>query len=189
MLSACQSDQKLQDDFVGNYDVSIEVPDTKEEMEKAKKGMQKDLKEARENIKEDIKEARREIEEEFGEESDLGKAIGSFVEGIGHFANSMTDLGESLGNMGIDIGTGILGNVHFSAEFQSDGEVVFGKKRGIHIRSNDLHWKIENGDMLLWNEEEGEKKADVYKIEKISENEIDLIGEEVIFHLVKEEEK
>ena len=187
LFTACQTDQKIQDDFVGTYDVTIETPESNKDLEKAKKEMQKDLEEARENIRDDIQDAKKEIEAEFGEDSGLGKAIGSFVEGMGHFAESMTSLGEAMGNLGIDIGTSVLGSVRFTAEFQSDGEVVFGKKRGINIRGDDLRWKIEHGKMVLWNRDEGEKEATVFEIEKISDTEIDLIGEEVIFHLVKEE--
>ncbi len=188
LFVACQSDEKRESEFVGTYQVTIEAPESKKELEKAKKDMKKEMEEARKELKDEMKKARREIESELGEDSDFGKAIGSFVEGMGHLANSMTDLGESLGEMGIDLGTGILQNISFQAEFQKDGDVVFGKKRGIQFGKNDLKWKIDNGKMYLWNEDEPEKNADPYQIERISENEIDLVGEEVIFHLVRQDQ-
>lgn len=188
-FTACQTDQQKQDEFIGTYEVSIEAPDADQEMENARKDMKKDLEEARKELKENMDDAREEIEDEFGEDSNLGKAIGSFVEGMGHLANSMTDLGESLGEMGIDLGSDILNNVRFHAEFQKDGDVIFGKKRGIRFGSDDLKWKIENGKMYLWNESKEEQDADAYEIKNISVSEIDLVGEEVIFHLVKQEEQ
>lgn len=188
-LTACQSDQQKQDEFVGTYEVSIEAPEADQEMEKARKDMKKDLEKARKELKKDMDEAREEIEDEFGEDSNLGKAIGSFVEGMGHLANSMTDLGESLGEMGIDLGSDLLNNVRFNAEFQKDGDVIFGKKRGIRFGSDDLKWKIENGKMYLWKENKDEEDADAYEIKNVSDSEIDLIGEEVIFHLVRQDEQ
>ncbi|MEZ4952592.1 MAG: hypothetical protein R2825_03315 [Saprospiraceae bacterium] len=188
-FTACQTDQQKQEEFVGTYEVSIEAPDANQEMEKARKDMKKELADARKELKKDMNDAREEIEDEFGEDSNLGKAIGSFVEGMGHLANSMTDLGESLGEMGIELGSDILNNVRFNADFQKDGDVIFGKKRGIRFGSDDLKWKIENGKMFLWNENKEEEDADAYEIKNISDSEIDLIGDDVIFHLVRQDEQ
>lgn len=187
-FTACQTDQQKQEEFVGTYKVSIEAPDANQEMEKARKDMTKELADARKELKKDMDDAREEIEDEFGEDSNLGQAISSFVEGMGHLANSMTDLGESLGEMGIELGSDILNNVRFNAEFQKDGDVIFGKKRGIRFGSDDLKWKIENGKMFLWNENKEEEDADAYEIKNISDSEIDLIGDDVIFHLVRQDE-
>lgn len=184
LMIACQSDQDHQDAFSGTYEVTIETPEAEKEIRKAKKDVKRELKKARKDIKKEIREAQDDIEEEFGEDSDIGKAISSFVEGMGHLANSMTDLGESLGELGLDLSTDILKDIRFDAEFQRDGEVVFGRKKGIRYRGDDLRWKIEDGEMHLWNEGE---TPEPFRIKKISENEWDLIGEDVIFHLEKKE--
>ena len=190
LFTACVTDQQIQDSFAGEYEVTIEAPDTEKEMKKAKKDMQKDMDKAKEEIRDEIEKAKKEIEEELGEDSDFGKAISSFVEGMGHLAEGMTDLGESLGEMGIDLGSNILKNVRFNAEFQRDGEVVFGRRNKINFRSDDLRWKIQNGKMKIWDEDEkDEEDAQEFEIVRISKNEIDLVGDDVIFHLIKEDEK
>ncbi|MEO1258354.1 MAG: hypothetical protein AAFZ15_06140 [Bacteroidota bacterium] len=187
LFFACQTDQQIQDTFAGEYEVTLESPETEKETKKAKKDMRKDIDKAKEEIRDEIDKAKKEIEKELGEDSDFGKAISSFVEGMGHLAEGMTDLGESLGELGIDLGTNILENVRFRAEFQSDGEVVFGKRSRISFRSNDLRWKIKNGKMIMWDaEEDNEENAEVFEIVKNSKNEIDLVGEDIIFHLKKE---
>lgn len=190
LLSACVTDQQIQDSFSGEYEVTIEAPEAEKEMQNAKKDMKKDLDEAKEDIRDEIKKAKKDIEKEFGEDSDFGKAISSFVEGMGHFAEGMTDLGESLGEMGINLGAGLLKNVRFHANFQRDGEVVFGKRNKVKIENEDLRWKIKNGKLILWNEDdESEEDADEFEIVQISKNEIDLIGKDVIFHLIKKEKE
>jgi len=187
LFSSCMTDQQRQDNFSGTYEVAIEAQDANNELANAKKDMKKEMKKARKEVKESMADAREEIEDEFGEDSNMGKAIGSFVEGMGHLAAGMTELGESLGEMGIDLGSNILTNVRFNAEFQNDGELVFGKKRGLRIHNDDMHWKIENGKMILWNEDSDDDEPQVFDMKKISDTEWDLVGEEVIFHLVKEE--
>ena len=189
IFSSCLTDQQIQDSFAGEYEVSIEAPDSEKELKKAKKDLKKEMKQAKKDIDKDIKKAQQEIEEEFGEDSNFGKAISSFVEGAGHLANSMTDLGESLGEMGIDLGNNILKNVNFRANFKNNGEIVFGRKGRINFQTNELHWKIKNGKMLLWNsDEEDETEADIFEIINISDNEVDLVGEEVTFHLIRQAE-
>ena len=187
---SCQSDQKMQNGFVSVYQVSLDAPDAKKELEDAKVQMEEELDEARETLKEEMKDARRQIEEEMGDDSDLGTAIGSFIEGVGQLASSMTNIGESLalGGLGISLGSNILQSIRFDAEFQEDGEILIGKKSKISFRSNDLHWKIKDGKMHLWNSgEEDESAADVFTMKKKSANEWDLIGEKVIFHLIRKD--
>ena len=187
---ACKTDQQIQESFAGEYEVTIEAPGTEEEMRSAKKDMHDDIEEAKQEIRDEIEKAKQEIEIEFGEDNEFGKAISSFVDGMGHLAESMTDLGESLGAMGIDLGTDLLSNVRFRAEFQSDGEIAIGRTNRISFRSNDLRWKIKNGKMVLWDaDEENEEDAETFEIVKVSKNEIDLIGDDIIFHLIKMDEK
>ncbi len=186
LFSSCKTDQQIQQEFSGIYEVTIEAKEASEDLAKAKKDMKKEMKKARKDMEEEFAEAQKEIEEEFGEDSNFGKAIGSFVEGMGHFAEGMTELGESLGGLGIDLGSDILNNVRFNAEFQNDGKVAFGKKGRLRIQSDDLHWKIENGKMLLWDEDNGEADVQSFEMKKLSDGEWDLVGEEVVFHLRKE---
>lgn len=186
LFPACESDQEQQTEFAGTYQVTLESPEAEMELRKAKEDMQADLDKAREDIRRDMKDARKDIESELGEDSRIGQAVGDFVEGVGEIAANMTQLGESLGNLGIGIGSGVLRDLRFTAKFEANGKVSLGKGRGISITSNDLRWKIKDGDMYLWDEDEGEANADRFEIKKIGENKWDLLGEEVTFHLVRE---
>lgn len=185
---SCQTDQQVQQEFSGTYEVAIEAKEAQKEMKKAKKEMKKEMKKAREEMEDEFENARKEIEEEFGEDSNFGKAIGSFVEGMGHLSQSMTELGESLGELGINLGSDILENVRFSAEFEPDGTVVLGRTGKVTIHADDLRWKIDNGKLLLWDRDNDKDEIQEFEIKKHSETEFDLIGEEVIFHLLKEED-
>lgn len=189
IFTSCATDLQKQEEFSGTYEVSIEAKETQKEMEKAKKEMKKELKQARKDIDKEFENAKKEIENEFGEDSNFGKAVGSFVEGIGHLSKSMTELGESLGELGINLGSDILENVRFNASFREDGEVVLGKTGKVTIHTDDLRWKIQNGKMLLWDRDNDEDDVQEFEIKNISDSEIDLIGKEVIFHLRKNKEE
>ncbi len=186
-FTACQSDEARQEAFAGTYEVMIEAPEAQHDLENAKEEMREELDKAQDEIRDEMAEARREIEQEFGEDNSFGEALGEFVEGVGEFAADMTELGESLGEMGIDLGSSLLRDVRFTAEFERDGDLEFGRNRGrIRFSGNDLKWKIKNGDMLIWDEDdESEEDSDIFEIKKISENEWDLVGDDVTFHLVK----
>ena len=184
-IYSCKTDEQKQNDFAGTYEVTVEVENADDSMEEARENMKKDIDEAKEEIREEMKKAREEIKEEFGEDSNLGDAIGQFVEGMGHFAEGMTELGESLGELGIDIGAGILHDLRFNATFEADGDVELGRRRGIRISTGDeLRWKIENGKFVLY-EEDGE--TNIFEIHEISDTEFDLVGEDVTFHLIRDD--
>ena len=187
-FTACQSDEAKKRDFAGNYEVTIEASDARKELKKAKKEVKKELAEAKKQIREDIAEAKKDIESDLGEDSNLGKAIGQLVEGVGKFAESMTDFATEMSHWGIDLGADILGNIRFYAEFKNNGEVEFGKNaRGVRINGGeDLRWEIRDGKFYLWNDDD-EKDPKPYEMKKISGDEWDLVGEEVIFHLQKTE--
>lgn len=189
-FTACQSDEARQKAFAGTYEVTIEAPEAERDLEKAKEEMQEEIEKAQDEIREEMAKASRDIELEFGEDNSFGKALGEFVEGVGELAAGMTELGESLGEMGINLGSTLLRDVRFTAEFEQDGDLEFGRKRGrIRFSGDDKKWKIKNGDMLIWDaDHETEEEADVFEIKKISDDEWDLVGDEVTFHLVKKQE-
>jgi hypothetical protein len=188
-LIGCQSDESKMRDFAGSYEVTIEAKDAQKEMNQVQKDVKKDIAEAKKQIREDIAQAKEDVETELGEESHLGKAIGHIVEGAGKFAESMTDFAAEMSHWGIGLGSDILGNVRFYAEFREDGEVVFGKNaRGIRINGGEkLLWEIRDGKFYLQNAGDKNKDSQPYEMKKINDNEWDLIGEEVIFHLQRAE--
>ncbi len=187
-FTACQSDQDRMNEFAGNYEVTMEIPDAGDEMKKAKKDVKKEIEQAKEQIREEIAKAKDDIEAEMGEDNNFGKAISHFVEGMGKFAEGMTELAEEVSHLGIDLGSDILGSMHFNAEFRGDGEVVFGRSsKGLRINSGrDLRWEIRDGKFYLWNDSKDEEPKP-YEMKKISDTEWDLVGKEVIFHLQKSE--
>ncbi len=187
IFSACNIDQHMQNDFVGTYEVTLEALEAKKELKKAKNEVNREMEKARQEIEKEFAEAKKGIEMELGEDSNFGQAFGSFLEGMGHFAEGMTELGESLGEMSIDLSSDFLENVHFTAEFQNDGEVHLGKTGKVRIHANDLHWKMENGKFHLWDADNGEDDVQEFKMKRYSSDKWDLIGEEVIFHLRKKE--
>jgi hypothetical protein len=181
LLISCQSDEAKQQEFAGQYQVTLHLPEAKNEMEKAKEDVEKELKKAKEEIETEIEKAKKEIESELGEGSHSSNAAGNFVEGIGQLAQGLAGLGEGLGKMGIDIGQGIIDGLKFKAEFKPDGTVFFGKRSKIQIGAGN-HWEIRDGKFYLW--EEGEEKKE-FTMKKLGENKWDLTSSDIIFHLEK----
>lgn len=183
LFASCQSDEARKADFAGKYQVTLHLPEANQEMEKAKKDMEKDISEAKQEIREDIAQAKEDIEAEMGEDSHMSKAMGNFVEGMGQLAQGMAGLGESLGNMGIDLGRGIVDGLRFKAEFKPDGHVKFGKRSKIEIGSGEGNfWGIKNGKFYLW--EDGDEK-NVFKMKDLGDGNWDLVNDEITFHLEK----
>jgi hypothetical protein len=181
LLISCQTDKAKQQEFAGQYQVTLHLPEAKNEMEKAKQDVEKELKKAKEEIKTEIQKAKEEIEAELGENSHSGNAASNFVEGIGELAQGLAGLGEGLGKMGIDIGQGIVDGLKFKAEFKPDGTVYFGKKSRIQIGAGN-QWEIKDGKFYLW--EEGEEKKE-FTMKKLGDGKWDLISSDLIFHLEK----
>lgn len=188
LLLACESDETKMRDFAGIYEVTLEAPGAGKDLKKAEKKVEKELDAARDQIQKDIADAKEDLAAEFDEENKFGEAIGNFMEGMGKFAEGMTHLAESMGKLGIGLGNGVLGNIRFYAEFNSDGSINVGKNtRKLSIASGEeLSWEIKDGKFFLLNNE-GNQAPKKFEMKKISEDEWDLVGEEVIFHLKKAE--
>jgi hypothetical protein len=182
-MAACQTDESRQKAFAGQYQVTLHLPQANDEMEDAKKEVEKELSKAKEEIEAGIAEAKEEIEADLGEKNHFGNAVGNLVEGIGELAQGMVGLGESLGKMGIDLGQGIIEGLKFKAEFKDDGTVRFGKRSRIKIGAGEgSFWEIKDGKFYLW-EDENDKKA--FEMKDLGGGNWDLLSDEIIFHLEK----
>lgn len=183
LLVACQTDKSRTKAFSGKYQVTLHLPQTNNEMENAKKEVEKELSDAKEEIKADMEDAKKEIEAELGENRHLGNAVGNFVEGMSELAQGMVGLSKSLGKMGIDLGQGIIDGLKFKAEFKDDGKVVFGKRSKIRIGGGEgSFWEIKDGKFYLW--EDGEEKT-AFEMKDLGDGNWDLFSDKLIFHLEK----
>lgn len=187
LIAACQTDASRKKAFVGQYQVTLRLPEAKKDMTKAKEDMEKEMDKAQEEIKKGIEEAKKDIETDMGDENHFGDAMGNFVEGIGGLAEGLVKLGEGLGKMGIDLGQGIIDGLKFKAEFKEDGNVLFGKRSKMQIGSGEGNfWDIKDGKFYLW-ENEDEKTA--FEMKDLGNGNWELIGEDVIFELAKLEKE
>lgn len=185
LLNACQTDASRTQDFAGRYDVTLHLKDAKKEMESAKLEVEKEMQKAQEEIKTEMAKAREDVEAELGEDSHIGKAVGSFVEGMSELAQGMTELGKSLGKMGINLGQNIVDGLEFKANFEPDGSVQFGSRSRLGLGTKDeKFWEIKDGKFYL-GEKTGEKTP--FEMKDLGNGEWELVGEDVRFHLKRAE--
>jgi hypothetical protein len=152
-------------------------------MNKARKDMDKDLEKKHEDTRKSVEDAKKEIAENLGEDSNFGKAMQHFVDGMGELAEGMVDMSGKLGEMGLGLSGGILKGLKFKLEFKKDGQAVFGSKS----IGEDLRWEISDGRLYIWNLDEDDKTE--FTLKKLSADEWELINDEVVLQLSRVEEK
>ena len=174
LLSACQTDQRMQDQFAGTFEITLAAPD-------ANSGLAKEKSETKQQLKEEL--------DRTGDDAKVKNALDSFEEEVEQrMAVSIGELKESLGTLGITLGTSIVQIIQFEATFNKDGSILIGQKKRISFENEDLHWKIKDGDVLIWNDNvQTEEEARTFTMEKKAGDQWDLVSNKLTFHLKRKE--
>ncbi|MFQ5447422.1 MAG: hypothetical protein ACE5FF_10845 [Saprospiraceae bacterium] len=183
VFSSCLSDKMQEHQLIGKYRVTLNSPEAKQEMEKARKNLKKDIEKAQEDTRKSVENAKKEIAEKFKEDSNFGEAMQHFVDGMGKLAEGVVSLGEEVGNLGLDLGDGFLKGLKLKLEFKEDGQAIFGSKNF----GEDLRWEIKDGRLYMWNLDEVDKTE--FTLKKLSADEWELINDEVILQLSRMKDK
>ncbi len=162
--------------MVGEYKVSLETTDAKQEIESRKKEVNRKTAEAKEKIRESIEKEKSNIDED----APFAEGVKSFLEGIGKVAEGAVEIGGSIGNLTLNIGDKLLSLSGARLKLNKDGTGHFGtKKWGANIQ-----WKVENGQLYIWgNDEDFSIDTDGLTIKKIDGDNFDLIGDDLNIHL------
>ncbi len=177
IFSACSFDPIMKHRFAGKYEARLSAPKSDRDIRKAKRELERNIRDTKKDIDKGIEDAKKDIERELENENNIKDALKDLMAGVGKMAEGLTDLGEGLGKIGLDLGQDILRGIKFKVEFKKNGEVVFGNG------SRDIkHWNIEKGTLYIWDYED-EKMA--FEMKQVAAREWELIGKNITFHLTE----